>query len=517
MAFRYLTGQTTAGAPDAIADFFATFQDWITNQVGWVLEGGGGTTNLVLRSLGEAGNYSLLWVNIWESAANTVRAEVQDDLAGTHKTNEAGTLGSAGAQFTYHVAADLEAITIAWETGGGAWTWIYVGTVWPFAMAAPDETYYMMATSAIDAGSVLRRHEGTWDVDVVLYTELRIRDQGINPLNNSFTIGGLIADRFQTMIGQFRHVSGLIGDPAIATDDTLSTVASDNGITTWFVVGEGANMLAMRTGGALPTGNSPGAAFGHTSGFTLDEFNNIWQDFITVKLAAFMASRGWADLGSQGWHTVDRLFYSRGSSGVDDIFVAVGWDAGTQNLYARVQDDAGATHHTGDADFVPAPTNVRQVPYYISGDRDSVVFTLRTHNSGAYPMCWVGKADQAIGDDAGTEYFMATVTGSNAARWRLLRAAGGGWVAVPTLMDFFNAAQFLGTDSSPNLTDGRTDLLLPMGLSHSVAGRQCLVGRLKYVKRWDGGMLRGDTLEVAEHSYRLFGDGTGFQWAMRTA
>ena len=55
MAFAHLAGVTTPGAPDEIVDWFATFQQWMTAVVGWTVEAGGGTTNVVFRSISEAG------------------------------------------------------------------------------------------------------------------------------------------------------------------------------------------------------------------------------------------------------------------------------------------------------------------------------------------------------------------------------------------------------------------------------------------------------------------------------
>jgi len=167
MPFRHLAGVTTAGAPDEIVDWFATFQAWMI-QVGWTVAAGGGTTDVYFQSVGEAAPppLTMLFIRVWRDPGNPNRVliEVADDIVPTHITAEAGYVDGGGAQFPFWLSGDRDAINVVFRAGA-VYNSVYAGLVMPFAHTVPDETYQMIATSTQIAGSILRDSTGIWDVD----------------------------------------------------------------------------------------------------------------------------------------------------------------------------------------------------------------------------------------------------------------------------------------------------------------------------------------------------------------
>lgn len=511
MSFVYATGITAAGAADPVLEWFSAFELWIA-RIGWTVESGSGTKNLIIRSLGEERAYTMLWARVWESAANNVSIEVRNDLAGTQVTTNGITLANAtAAEITYYMAGDLEAFVIAWRTTAPVWTWHYCGTLMSFALVPPDETYTMISAGSATLGAVLRDTAGLWDQDVAIYTQQGVQDQMINPLNNSVMIGGMVMGRYQSVVGELRHTGGVNTDPALAALDTFDTLADANKITTWLMVSDGTRNSFIRTGGELPTGIKD-STFQHLSG-TFADVIDPWTDFIENILSPFLVGLGWLDLGSQAWWTVDRLFYSTGTTGTDDIFVGVAW-RNTGLLYVRVQNDMAATQSTGDRN-IPAQQPMQGQPYYISGDRDCFTLTYARSVGGIHDRIWAGKADPGIAGVLATEYFMCVCVGSSVANQRVLRQHDGGWNRQGTLLDPINVFTPMANNGSPLAMDGKTNVMWALGMAHIAPARKCFTGRLKFVMRCDGALSMLNQVDVGSRQYKIFGRVSPDMWAMR--
>lgn len=80
MAWAHITGEAVS-----TNDWFATFEAWISATVGWTIEAGAGTTDLIIRSVSEAGGLTMLWARVW-LVGTQIHVELRDDLAGTHVT-----------------------------------------------------------------------------------------------------------------------------------------------------------------------------------------------------------------------------------------------------------------------------------------------------------------------------------------------------------------------------------------------------------------------------------------------
>ena len=511
MAFQYLTGQTTAGAPDEVANWFSTFQQWIEGVVGWTVVSGGGTKNLVIRSPGEDGSYDQLYAHIWESAPGTVRAEVQDDAGATHATAEGGTLLSGAAQFTYFMSANLEAISIVFKTAVPNWTWIYVGCVMPFALKPPDETYTMIASAnRINACSVLRNHDDTWDVDIVLRDNDLADNFDLCGLDNSFTLTGMLAGTTNGIVGQLHHVSGEVGPASgLALEDTITTLASAYRTTDWIVLRDaGADWFAMRTGGDLPVG-LPDNRYAYQTGIALD-----YTDFIVNHVSPFLLDRGWIDLGDPGLDDVGRLFYSTGESRQDDIFIVLSYHLPVNSFYQMyVQNDAVGTHRTPAAVFFPCDRLTFPTRYHLGGDADCLLWTIEAWQ-GAYPN-WMGMARPGNPNAPGSEYSVLCAS-FYLARVRLLRDHTGAW--TPGTGYFYRDVK---TTTSPNLFDGETCILWPvgaLGLGPGGGVFRDFHGTLKYLYQVDGYYCcPGDTIQVADRSYLVLSyGGADSSWAIRT-
>ncbi len=515
MGFQYLTGLTTAGAPDEVLNWFATFQNWVTSALEWEVVSGEGTNNLVITSKGEGGEYDQLFLHIWESAPGSVRAEVQNDGAGTQTTDEGGILLSGGAQFTYFMAANQEAIAIIFRTGIPNWTCMYVGCVMPFAMNPPDETYTMIATDdTLNACSVLRDYDNTWDVDIVLTDNAVADNFEVCPLNNTFPPTGILAGAAGGIVGQLYHLSGEVGQTAVSgllLLDTITTLANAYDTTTWIVLrGSTPLWFCMRTGGALPTGLADSTGYSYETGITSD-----YTDFIENRISPFLVNLGWVDLGDPGLHDVGRLFYSTGESREDDIFIIVAYSLPAVSYFANyVQDDAAGGNRTPNSVTFPVDQLAFPTRYHLAGDRDCLLWTLEVGQYLNYPN-WLGKAVPGDPEAPSTAYSVLCASFSGTSL-RLLRDHTGAW--TPATGFFYLDVV---TNTSPNLFDGITNVLWPVGGLATGAGggvRRDYQGTLKYLYQVHGfTCCPGDTIAVADRRYTVLSAGAaGAAWAVRT-
>lgn len=517
MAFHHLAGVTTLGAADEIVDWFATFEAWICDTVGWIRVSGSGTTDLVIRSVGEVGGLTMLYVRIFRGAGATINRvyfECREDAIGTHNTTNDGYVDSGGVQFNYWMSADLDAMSVFWNIGAG-YRWKYAGLVMPFALTVPDETYSMISANRIrQNAAILRNQAGLWDQDAVLTDNPRLDDMRADRFDGSRTLCGVYHGTGVNIAGQLKHVSGEVDDPATNPEDTI-TSGLGAATTTWVILADDAVpplKIAMRTGGVLPTGFADGASYASQTGVAATLAN-----LLGVIFPAFLVGVGWTDLGDQGLPNCDfsRLFQSAGEDGNQDIFV--GW--GHQNaintgMYGLLRDDAGGTHevYQGRNNLIAAdfPTN-----YWIAADRDCFVFTVQ--RGVTYDVFWVGML-QAYAPGlypAGfTPYKVAmNLWAGPALQSKLLRDHDGAWGILGFAMGYTLAESV----SNPNAYDGTTYLVWPCVTTRGVAGGDEPTGVAKYLFGTNGGGVASlDTITVGAQVYTVFFDSVGNPWAMRT-
>jgi len=518
MAFGYLEGTTAAGAPDEVVDWFATFQQWMTSEVGWTVEAGGGTTDITFRSLGEAGGLTMLYLHVYRDGGlpNRVRIEVKDDLAGTHETAEAGYLDGAGAQFAFWMAGDLDAINICFR-GGAVYHSIYAGMVLPFALTVPDETYRMIATSTQIAGSILRDASGVWDVDHPLYDNQLLDDCIIDRYDGSLPLAGTYFDRQANIAGQPKHISAPINDAGPTVMDLLET-GRPGATTTWIVLRDrDGRRYAMRTGGVMPLGQQDPGSFAAVTGVAAN-YGALW-----TALSAHLVALGWVDLGDPGLWTEGRLYFSAGESGEEEIYIGYARNSAvTDEFFPYVQDDLVPTHRFPTAtprylDNLDFPIN-----YWICGDRDCCVLVYQ--RAGGYTLTWCGLlpsfapgllAPYAAGPL--TVYSaVALMQGAGAGlniSGGLLRGHDGVWNQVVSFTDDGVDAD----NSNPNNFDGTTYLLWPLLCFESIPPDEEIIGQLRYAFYSSGGGIANmDTITVGARVYTVFHDATGNNFCVRT-
>lgn len=511
MPFHHTSG--IAAAPGEIGNWFAIFEAWI-RLVGWTVEGGAGTENLVIRSLGETGDKTMLFIRVWRvPATNIVRLETMDDAAGTHITTRDGGLNSGAVQITYWMSADLDAIVIVWQQPAD-WYLRYAGLLMPFAMNPPDETYYSAVADRNQVGqlaTILRRHDDLWDQDDRVYYNEYIYDASVDRDDGSFPLCGMYFGEEDEVAGQFKHISMRIVDVAITVLDTYST-HQHNGTTEWIVLREeAACRYALRTGGVEPTGTPMDAGnFAHVTGLAYTT-----QDFFDA-LVAFMAGRGFTtnDISGASGRTHDWEFNSAGESGTDDIWIRMSWSGGPNNFSLYVADSALGTvgrHETtaawmefwNDWDF---PTF-----FFISGDQDCVLLTLQS-DVYCYPL-YAGKVIPTAPGLSST--YMSIVAFERQSELRLLLGHDGVWNQ--------NIAWQMGgdgahcDDSSPNAYDGSTCVLWSINLAEPIAAKFELIGQVKYMYAVEGDAIASfDNIFVGEQLYKKFhSTAPAVGWAMR--
>ena len=509
MAFHHLAGVTTRGAADEIVDWFAIFETWISVVVGWTIESGAGTTDLVLSSVGEGAAFTMLFVRIWrDGATDHIRAEVLNDAIGTQATDEGGYLDSFGQQFQYYMTADLDAILIASHNYDRDRV-LYVGALEPWVITPVNETYYMCATDDLSAdASILRDSGGVWDVDVTM-TDFILADN-IRRLEfaGTFTLFPRLFDVGNTIAGQYKFLSDQIDDPGVTPGDLLTSII-DGATSTWIVMYDGARSFAIQTGDGLPTDQQDGASWASQAGATASggAFIATW--------TAFLVGIGWTDLGSPGLDTVSRLLYSAGEDGTEDIYIILAYLlGGTDNFKLYVQDDAVGTNRTAAAllryDVGWFPSN-----YIISGDLNGVFWSLDLDD---FPpttdrLFFLGVPFSA-NPNLDTEYKVVSWVFSGG-DGHLLRCGDG----VYDQLVVWNAPTIMAAAANANAFDVNTYVAWPILLSYTITGAGAPVlpiGTLPFCYYSNGAALaRLDTFTVGAKVYDIRGL-LGQFWAIRT-
>ncbi len=511
MSFKYLTGQTTAGAADEIVDWFATFQNWM-EQIGWIVAAGGGTTNVVFRSLGEDGGLTMLFLHVYRDGGfpNRVRINVMNDAVGTQETDEGGYVDGGGAQFTFWMAGDMDAVNICF-LGGGAYNTVYAGMVMPFALTVPDETYRMIATSLQTAGSILRDSDDVWDVDHGLYSHATLEATIVDPYDGSFPLCAKFFDRFANIAGQLKHVSGPVAPVALAVQTELTTGRGSR-ITPWIVLADrAANRYAMRTGGVVPTGTPDPTSFTATTGMAAN-YADLWN-----RVSAHLTGIGWADLGDPGILDSGRLFFSAGQSGEDEIFVGFYQDIEvTDFISAYVQNDAAATQRT-TTEVTHLDTLDFPVRYWLSADLDCAALVFQ--RAPGYGFVWAGLYRQFtpgllppyVGAPLTPYSLLSESNGPPfGQRVMVLRSKTGVWENAGVYSH--EGANIAG--SSPNDFDGETYLIWPLTASDAGGATS---GQLTYLGFASGGGLGNqDTIRIGDQIYTSFYTSAGINFCLRT-
>ncbi len=522
MAFVHLAGVTTAGAADEVIDWFSTFEAWMVS-LGWTVEAGGGTQDITFRSSSEAGGLTMLYLRAWRDLVNVDRVyfRVQDDLAGTHFTTPVagGYVDSGGVQFAYWMSGDKDAIIVCFKLAGG-YRHVYAGMVIPFALTVPDETYRMIVATDTIAGTILRNHDGTWDVDSTLKGNGYMWKNRINPYDSSFSLCGTYFSNGANIAGQLKHISLWWQNAAgLNAEDTIDT-GRPGATTTWIVLKDNQGTpapFALRTGGVLPVG-IPDATFAAMNGPVAN------RPGIYTALAGLLGGLGWADLGDPGVGDHGRLFYSQGESGEENIYVL--FSTFGDEFHVWVQDDAIATHRTAPdchayIQAVDFPANI-----WISADKDCVVLVVQ--RPAGYTLWWGGMVAPFSGALV-APYSAASLTEYSAVAayqghgpfpilGKVLRGHDGTW--TESAMPYSEGANM--TNSNPNAFDGTTYLVWPfVGWWFWAAGGGYVVplGQMKYyLDSSGGGIANLDTITVGAKVYTVFFDsaGAGGRFALRT-
>jgi len=495
MAFRH-----SSGIAADIPDFFAILELLMT-QAGWILVAGGGTTDIIYRSTGEAGTLSKLYARIWRDPLNLDRVyyRVQDDGAGTHNTGNPAEFpvapGLGAIPFSYWLSGDKDCITFAFKSGA-TYSGCWFGWLLPFSLAVTNEESHIgcVAPHGTVARVLLRLDGVTWNY---LVTSDQISTgYALNPVDNAYTMFGryfLNAADNTEVYGQPKFVSGKISAGAGVNPEDTVTSGYPAATNEWVIMGTAANRWAMSTSAPLPTGTAEGT-YQYTSGTAASGAALI------TAMEVVMIGLGWTCQNSPVIvYAVDRMWSSAGESGVDAVFIRVGWD-GTR-LYFFVRDDLAGTHQTLAVVIDIAVTDW-PVYYYFAADLDCAVLCVEVLGVLHWNFAGMMNSLYIDPDSVATPYKMMVYDGG-ATRY-ILRAPNGAWNQTTTLVD----DNYL--NSSPNQSDAVTFVLWPLFFNHASAP----VGSPKYAYRLSSTHLSvRDTVSIGAQQFMYLGN----DFAMRIA
>lgn len=396
----------TSGNANTIAHFFTLLEAFLVAR-GWLLVAGGGTTDIVYRSTGEAGNFTQLYIRIWQDGTVTHRINfcVQNDAGGTHHTWDAtygymSAIDGGAVPFPYWFVGDADCLfmTVKGYTGfSGAW----MGAMEPYCIDQSDETHYMgsfnpqnvdnpAAPSYIN-GKLLQSHTFTWNQNMYVDDTVYPNDE-VNPLDGGICIPASKAYlNDQQVHGNPKFFGGPLRDFPGGNPEDIYDSGEVGSVREWLIFGTGPARWCMLRVGPPPT-NTRGATADY---YTARGVANNWNEFFAI-VALAAGAAGWtiAVHPSGGWR-----YFSTGELGTEIIYC---WLTLNVNLlYTRVQDDAGGTHYAG------SQYNYAAFPYdvFVGADRDCILFTL---DAGAGPgrIHWMGRAVTSYLDEAavGDEY-----------------------------------------------------------------------------------------------------------------
>jgi len=419
----------TSGNANNIANFFALLEAFLAAR-GWALAGGGGTTDITYSSIGEAGNFTKLYIRVWRDPAITHRINfcVQDDWLGTHNTQDAqyGYMTAIGGDkpFAYWICGDSDCIFITLKGASasgfsGAW----MGYLIPYCISNDDETHYMGSFNPEFTyisgvvmqyiyGKILQSHIATWNqtmrIDTTIYAP------GIvNPLDGGITIPASKAYLQDNQVhGMPKFFGGPLRDFPAANPEDIYDSGEPASVREWLIFGAGESRWAMMRVGPQPTNLRGTTADYHTA---RGSCANAGEVFAIIEKAA----------GAAGW-TIDdhptggRRFLSNGELGTETIYC---WLRSLANvLYTRVQNDAIGTHNAGSG----YTYNAYPYDVFAGADKDCVLFTL-DKGPGPPVIHWMGRALTNYLDESviGDEYKL--VAGQTDSQFQCLRQPDGTW------------------------------------------------------------------------------------------
>jgi len=508
MGFQYET-DTAAD----VADFFANLEALLV-AAGWVLVGGGGTTDIVYRSTGELGTLTKLFIRVWQDGGTPQRVYfcVQDDGGATHSTGSGSVgyltaTGAGDAAFKYWITATKDMVIITFKAAG--YSGCYIGITEPFALTLPDETYQMVSVGFhTDDGAqdrpytrILHRYDDTWDY--VCYVEECTHEYNPNPLDGSHALfGGYVctSSSYREHYGQLLYATGRIkAGTGINAEDTI-TSGYPGATSEWIIFGAGDLRWAVATSAPLPLGVPDGANWAYTTGVAGDI------TALQTALNTFLTARGWtvADRVPK-IHAEDKTFNSPGESGLQDIWIRWRWDAPQTFWGGSVMDGIAEAHMTSyvtpGADRIePGDWPVR---YYFTGDKDC--FLVIVQLSGIFEWCWFGHCKSFFPDPdiIATEYMVGCLYDTTG---HCLRTPTGAWAG--SLNEFVEPCY---VNSSPNRIDGTTFTLWPYTM---YASGEVPWGTLQYLYRLSSlSISLGDTVQIGAHVFMYIGS----NWAMKIA
>jgi hypothetical protein len=237
-------------------------------------------------------------------------------------------------------------------------------------------------------------------------------------------------------------------------------------------------------------------------GYTVQAGQFPDQASVLPTIRAFLAGIGWNDADWYLTPAVRRYMTSIGESGVEDIrcLLYINISAGSLWLEFDSVDINGAGYHAAPSQITGLGVALFPMPYYLFGDLDC--FGLAVLYNGNWDIMWTGKVITTYPDETiiPHEYKQGSVLiapGSN--NFYYLRERTGLWYGGVTSIGFPDTY----SNSSPNLIDGATYVLWPVGCMVDAAAPYWIFGIYKYIYRLSGMALSvGDTVQIGGQTFQ---------------
>lgn len=194
MAFAY-----TAGAAEDIKHWFALFESFVKG-IGWTVEAGSGTTDVIIRSVGEGGGYTKLEAHVSEFKG-AIWFRVVDDPPDRY-----ASISPGGADFDYWINGDADFVNVCvrlFGDQGQEWDYAGFGCLADFSAALQDETGKMAVAGRRGKDIQLDWFNEAWDKNVV-----RLDDPAAVALEaGTLDFEPLSVERDAAEVGRLPHVA----------------------------------------------------------------------------------------------------------------------------------------------------------------------------------------------------------------------------------------------------------------------------------------------------------------------
>ena len=220
--------QITEGYATDKANWYALLESFMVGTLGWTVESGSGTEDIVYSSIGESGTDTII-IHLYNVGATVVSGRVQDDLVPTHETSIAYIQYMNSQDFPkhYYFAGDKDCILMVSRNAiGDQEAFMYLGVLVPFSRNLSSTSYKAFAYSLYSSAYIYllqkQQTSDSWDYTPTLYAGTTQGPSPIDPLAYHLSAVYVYQGAAPVVaVGYMKYMLRSIDNPVISVNDTI--------------------------------------------------------------------------------------------------------------------------------------------------------------------------------------------------------------------------------------------------------------------------------------------------------